>query len=200
MEIVTGVILGISTLLFVGPVFFYLIESTLLYGKKAGIISATAIIIGDIIYVILILKGFSTYFNDTTFQKWFAVFGGIILLTLGFSYIFKPKKIEQKQWILRNKDFLSIGIKAFLLNFANPFVALVWVGFLTYNQSKFNSQIAISISLAATLSIIFLTDILKVFLASTIKKTLQPKSFKKTQKVLGFLLIVFALRLFFTVI
>lgn len=200
MEIVTGVLLGLSTLLFVGPVFFYLIESTLFYGKKAGIVVAIGIILGDIIYVILIMKGFSSFFNDVTFQKWFAILGGILLLTLGLSYIFKPKKNDPSQWNLNNKDFLSIGIKAFLLNFANPFVALVWVGFLTYNQSKFNSQIAISISLTATLFIILLTDILKVFLASGIKKTMSPIKFKKIQKVIGGLLILFALRVLYVAI
>ena len=49
MAILTGILLGLGTMLFVGPVFFYLLKSTLESGFKAGIAVALGIILGDVI-------------------------------------------------------------------------------------------------------------------------------------------------------
>jgi threonine/homoserine/homoserine lactone efflux protein len=200
MEIVIGILLGLSTLIFIGPVFFYLIENTISHGTKAGIIVALGIIFGDLLYVLLTLKGLGHFFESPVHQRILALAGGVLLTILGVSYILKPKVMGRSTWKLNKKGLFAIGFKSFLLNFANPFVVLVWIGFLTYNQATFNSQQAISISLGTTLLVIFITDLLKVFLARRIKKLIQPKQFKSLQKVFGFLLLLFAIRLFYAVL
>ena len=78
MEIITGILLGLSTLLFIGPVFFYLVKSTLEEGIYAGISVALGIILGDIIYVFLIVKEFSDFLNEPQYQKWFALFWRLV--------------------------------------------------------------------------------------------------------------------------
>ncbi len=61
MPIVTGVLLGLSTLLFVGPVFFYLLKSSMENGVKSGVAVAVGIILGDIICVLLAIYGIGDY-------------------------------------------------------------------------------------------------------------------------------------------
>lgn len=200
MEIVTGTILGLSTLLFIGPVFFYLIESSVSYGTRAGISAAIGIIIGDILYVILSLKGLRPVLESPSNQKWIAIIGGSLVVIIGLRYIFKPKSKPSAHLHLNKKGLLSISIKAFLLNFINPFVLAVWIGFITYNQAKFDTQYAVTVSLTTTLLVIFLTDIVKVLLATKIKKAIIPKYFTIIQKVIGLLLLIFALKLFYIAI
>jgi threonine/homoserine/homoserine lactone efflux protein len=49
MELITGILLGLSTLLFIGPVFFYLVKTTLEGGIWAGVSVAIDVVIGDVI-------------------------------------------------------------------------------------------------------------------------------------------------------
>ena len=165
MDVSTGILLGLSTLLFIGPVFFYLVKSTLEQGLKAGISVAIGIIIGDIIYVFLIVEGLSDFLNNDLYKKWFALFGGILLLFLGLKYIFKP---TSRTRFVKNISATSLGkyfVNGFLLNFVNPFVIAVWIGFYSINQSRLESKSAIILSLIITLLVIFVTDCLKVVFA-----------------------------------
>ena len=103
MEITTGIFLGLSTLLFIGPVFFYLMKSTLEHGIFAGISVATGIIIDNIIYVFLIAEGLSVFMKNYQLQKWFALSGVILLILLGFNYISKQKSSKRiKEKFSRN--------------------------------------------------------------------------------------------------
>jgi len=62
--IISGILLGLSTLLFLGPVLFYLLKSSMESGFKAGVAVASGIILGDIICVILVLSGGKIYYRE----------------------------------------------------------------------------------------------------------------------------------------
>ncbi|MFT5078934.1 MAG: threonine/homoserine/homoserine lactone efflux protein, partial [Patiriisocius sp.] len=94
MEIITGFLLGLSTLVFIGAVFFYLIKTAIVSGKKAGVAVASGIIIGDILYVVLLLFGFSEVFENEVFVRWFAFFGGTLLVMIGIRYLIKKRDIS----------------------------------------------------------------------------------------------------------
>ncbi len=200
MEIITGLLLGLSTLLFMGAVFFYLIKTTIVSGKNAGAAVATGIILGDIIYVILLLQGFSEILKNESLIKWFALIGGILLLTIGISYLLKKKHISED----KNVATVSLWIhftKGFVLNFINPFVAAVWIAFLAINESQFVDQSAVVSSLTITLLIIYITDLLKVFFAEKLRRFLTPSILKKAYRFMGIIMVLFGLKLcyhFFT--
>jgi threonine/homoserine/homoserine lactone efflux protein len=196
MEIVTGIVLGLSTLLFMGPVFFYLIKSTLAYGKRAGFAIALGIIIGDIIYVLLALKGFGFYFSTSEVKNWVAIIGGIILLLMGLKYLLSPKTSSELKIKNISTSFLGFLIKGFSINFLNPFVITVWLLFLSINTSKFSSESQIIVSLIATLGVILLTDCLKVIFAHKIKSYIQKNTLKIAFRITGIIFIGFAIRLF----
>jgi threonine/homoserine/homoserine lactone efflux protein len=87
MEVFLGIALGLSTLLFVGPVFFYLIKSSLEHSVKAGIMAALGIVCGDAIYAGLLYKGFLPLLQDSKHQYWMAIIGATVLLILGILYL-----------------------------------------------------------------------------------------------------------------
>lgn len=195
MSVLTGLLLGLGTLAFIGPVLFYLIKATFDDGKKAGIAVAIGIIIGDIIYAIISYYGAGEILLDKDFNKWVSFVGGLILLGIGVKYIIYP--ISKRKKITNSSlSIFGHGVKGFLINFVNPFVFVVWVGFVSLNQAKFDS-INVKISLATTLGTIFLTDILKVFLAHKIRGWLKEKYLKKFFIFSGLLMIVFSIRLFY---
>ena len=197
MSILSGFLFGLSTLLFIGPVFFYLLKSSIESGLKAGIAVATGIIVGDIICVLLAIYGFGDYFETPIVQKFFAGIGGILLLAFGLNYFFKPSinlKVEGK---FTSKKIMVYFINGFLINFINPFVFAVWFGFYTVNKAKLENENSIIISMTVTLIVIFSTDLLKAFFAKKITNYIKPSKLKIIFKAFGVIMIGFAIRLFF---
>ena len=194
MAILIGILLGLSTLLFIGPVFFYLLKSTLEYNIKAGIAVAIGIIVGDIICVILALKGVGSFFEIQENKQWLALVGGLLLLIIGLKYIFNPK-IKNKSKSFKSKSLLKYGINGFLINFVNPFVFAVWIGFLSINQSKLDDKSSIVVSLVFTLITIFITDCLKAVYASKLKRFISSKKLQITFKIFGVIMVLFSIRL-----
>lgn len=198
MEIITGILLGLSTLLFIGPVFFYLLKSSLESGFKAGISVAVGIILGDIIYVVLVFKGIGGFLQEEENSKWMALAGGLLLIGMGIKYLFNPSTKTEIAERLNSKSLWVYGLNGFLINFINPFVFGVWVVFLTINQSKYGNESSILISMSIILTVIFITDLLKAFFAYKLKNLMNPSRLRTVYKIFGVIMVLFGSRLIIT--
>ena len=198
MPILTGIFLGLTTLLFIGPVFFYLLKSSIESGFRAGLAVAIGIIVGDIICVLLAIYGFGNFFESPESQKWFAGIGGIILLFFGLRYFFKPSVANSKSKSNSSRSFIVYGMNGFLINFVNPFVFAVWFGFYTFNTSKFTDENNVFVSLSITLLVIFTTDVLKAYFANKLIPYLTCKRLLVLFKIFGIIMIGFSFRLIVT--
>ena len=196
MSILTGILLGLSTLLFIGPVLFYLLKSSIESGFKAGFAVALGIIVGDIICVFLALFGAKYFFENETNQMWLALIGGVILLLIGLKYVLKPDLNIEVDKKMSSKSLLLYFTNGFLINFVNPFVFAVWLGFVSFNQSKYG-EVETLISLIITLVVIFSTDLLKAFYAQKVLIIIKPKRLKLIFKVFGIIMMLFAFRLLY---
>lgn len=194
MHILTGILLGLSTLLFIGPVLFYLLKSSIESGFKAGIAVAIGIIVGDVICVFLALFGAKYFFENETNQMWLALAGGILLSIIGLKYIIKPDLNIENGKKMSNKSLLLYFTNGFLINFVNPFVFAVWLGFVSYNQSKYGDNETI-VSLIITLAVILSTDLLKAFYSQKILSLIRPERLRVIFKVFGVVMLLFAMRL-----
>ncbi len=197
MAILTGILLGLSTLLFIGPVFFYLLKISIESGTKAGFSVALGIIVGDIICVLLAVYGFGSFFEQPEIQKTFAGIGGLLLFFFGVKYVLKPQISTIHTDKIKGNTLFKYFINGFLINFINPFVFAVWFGFYTLNTSKFETETEVIISLIITLGVIFSTDILKAIFAHKLSKFIKPEKLKTVFKVFGAIMIAFSIRLFF---
>ena len=191
-----GFILGLGTIIFIGPVFFYLLKTTLEKGTQHGIIVALGIIVSDIVCAAICASGASSYLKDNANQFWLAIIGGIILLALGLKYIVKPTtKTDSNKTLASNK--LAVFTQGFLVNFVNPFVFMVWIGFLVYGESQTTNSLSLLLFVLAILLGIFTTDLIKVLLSSKIRGYLKPQNMLIIHRTIGVILILFSLRLFF---
>jgi threonine/homoserine/homoserine lactone efflux protein len=195
MEIYTGILLGLSTLLFIGPVFFYLVKSTLEHGLKAGISVALGVMIGDIIYVFMVVEGLSKFLNDPQHKKWLAVGGGVVLIFLGLKAIVKPTQRIHPEGKFLASSYGIFALNGFLLNFINPFVIAVWIGFLVINEDRFQNESSVMLSLGVTLAVIFVTDCLKVVFANKLKPFITKERLKLVYKIFGTVMVLFGIRL-----
>jgi threonine/homoserine/homoserine lactone efflux protein len=194
MALFTGLLLGLGTLLFIGPVFFYLIKSTLESGFKAGIFVALGIILGDILCLLIALYGSNEFMTRPTFVLWASIIGGSLLLFMGLKYVLKPNLDTTVKGRLQRSSLLVYGINGFLINFVNPFVFAVWFGFVSYTKALYDNGTAV-FSLVITLSVIFSTDVLKALFAERISWLIEPQKLKNIFRVFGALMICFSIRL-----
>lgn len=196
MYIVTGLLFGLTTILFIGPVLFYMISSSISGGKRAGIAVASGILAGDIICVLAAIWGGQQLFNTPSFQWWIAFLGGLLLLIFGVKYLFFSKKEDTFMSVKKLNSWWLYFFNGFAINFFNPFVFVVWFSFATYNRSIF-TEIETIISLSITLFVVFATDVLKSHFSEILGKYMKSERLVKLYRIFGLLMLVFALRLLF---
>ncbi|MBP9887860.1 MAG: LysE family transporter [Leptospiraceae bacterium] len=193
MEFLQGYLLGLSMIVFIGPVFFLLIRISLEFGTSAGVWVAIGIIISDILCVILSFLGVNTFFASNS-KFYLTLLGGILLILLGLKYLIKPSNLIQT----KNKQhlhYLSCFVKGFLVNFVNPFVFFVWIGVVTYAKDNKVLNEHLEVYFLGVLLGIFSTDLLKVFTSRQIKTFLRPTVLRNLYLVSGLVLVGFGLRL-----
>ena len=125
-----------------------------------------------------------------------ALIGGIILLAIGLTYLIKPKAKKGNIDKYTSKSLLMYGLYGFLINFVNPFVFVVWIGFAYLAASKFGNNTSIIITLCTALAVIFVTDSLKAYYAEKLSSLVKPAFLEKLFRVFGILMILFSFRLF----
>ncbi|MCB0480977.1 MAG: LysE family transporter [Flavobacteriales bacterium] len=194
MPFLEGFIIGLGTLVFIGPVFFTLIQASLQFGWKAGMSVALGVISGDLLCVILYLYGLDQFLKNPLFLNSFAIIGGLFLISLGLKHIIRPALMLEVQ-LAKQMDLATSFIKGFAINFINPFVFMVWAGIVLLAKTKFENPTDSFVFLGACLLAIFLTDSLKSVFAFQIKNILSPIIIKTTFRLIGILMIGFGLRL-----
>ncbi|WP_299212181.1 LysE family transporter [uncultured Aquimarina sp.] len=198
MSFIEGFGIGLAMIIFVGPVFFLLLNSSFQYGIKAGVSVAFGIIVSDIICVVLCYYGLSSFMTATQNQFWIGIIGSCILFVLGINYLFK-KAIITKDLSVVSKKWSTFFIKGFSVNFFNPFVFVVWIGVFKYGQQKYENTTSILVFLIAVLVGVLTTDLLKVFLSEKLKKFISEYRLSVFFKVTGVVLLIFSFRLAYLV-
>ena len=200
MAFLEGFGIGLGMIVFIGPVFFTLIQSTLQYGIWPGMMLAWGIFISDVVCVALCSFGAIPFFKNPDNQFWLAIMGSAILFGLGLKYLLKPSINITNQITFNSKHYTAFFTKGFLVNFVNPFVFLVWIGVIGYGRGKFGFTNNLAVFLVASLLAILITDSLKVIFADRIKVLIQPKNLLWAYRVIGVLLIGFGVRMLWFVI
>ncbi len=201
MQLLEGFGLGIATVIFIGPVFFLVLQTSLQFGIRSGIAVVFGIISSDIVCACLCYFGLASIFIYGQAKFLVGISGTLILLLTGFFYLFKktePKILNQT--ICGLTSYWHFFAKGFGINFFNPFVFAVWIGIFEYGNSIVATQGALIWFLIAVLFGILLTDLCKVFFAHYIRKWLSDHWIKNLYKGVGILLIIFAIRLFYSTV
>ncbi|MDC1395136.1 LysE family translocator [Bacteroidia bacterium] len=189
-----GFILGLGTIALIGPVFFTLIKNAVQYGRNAGIWTALGIIVSDIIVFLICFFGTSSILEQIKSEPIVKFAGAAILLAMGLKFIVRPVLFDTQTVETSKKDYLGYFTQGFLVNGVNPFVFIVWIGFITIGRNNYQTT-DLYIFLISILLGIFAIDLLKSILADKIKPFLNPKSLKLSYKIIGLILIGFSIRL-----
>ncbi len=193
MCLINGFFIGLGMIIFVGPVFFTLLQAAFQFGFKSGWAVAWGIIISDVLCVILSEMGFRAFFESAQNQFYIGIAGGFLLLGMGLNYLLNPKLAAKTEISLTAMDYAGFFTKGFLVNFVNPFVFLVWISVIGQASSNGYKGQELYLFLLAALLGIFLTDSLKAYFAHKIKGWMNADRLKILYKVVGSLLCIFGM-------
>ncbi len=193
MALLQGYLVGLGMVIFVGPVFFSLLQNTLERGRLAGIMVALGIIISDVVAVGLCMAGTIAFLQNDSYTVYVSLLGAAILFAIGLRYIFKPSLSTEGS--TKYLGLFGAFGSGFLVNFVNPFVFGVWLTVINIGGTTHGFQDGLYWYLGGSLLGILTTDLLKVFLAGYIKPLMQPRRLAIAFRVIGIVLVGFGVRL-----
>ena len=180
----------ISILLF-GPAFFKLVHTSIQDGFNKGVILASGVFLSDLLVAVLCILGVADFMQVPAFQKLYSLFAAIALTLLGLKYFRHQYKAFLQSYSARVPPSKSL-FKGFWLNLINPFTFILWFNVMASISKEYiaepNYKMLLGVNLISILLVLFMMDVLKVFLSQLIGKKLNARIFFSINKYFGLLL------------
>lgn len=182
---VQGIFLGLVLMLSTGPSFFYLIKVGIEEGFRKAFAFAFGIFISDVFLLTLIFIGLQPLFKNEIFNQIFSLSSGLIIIVFGLSMLLKKKVTKTEIELNPSKELpiLAYVLKGMGINLFNPFTLVMWVGVLGAVSPPTKSDFMQFVT--GILSVIFLADVTKAYLAKLIGKVLTESAIVIINKILG---------------
>jgi threonine/homoserine/homoserine lactone efflux protein len=196
-DILSGIPWGIFLSFMIGPVFFILLETSIVKGFRAALVFDLGVVLADIIFITIAYLGSYRLITSIKDNAALFMFGGIVMLAYGvISYIglHKEKKVDTHKIdneIIR-KDYLGLFIKGFFLNIINIGVLGFWLAIIISVGPKLEMQMPRMLTFFATVIITYLlVDSVKIVLAKQLKSKMTPTNILKIKKGISIVLMIF---------
>lgn len=200
-DILSGIPWGIFLSFMIGPVFFILLETSIIKGFRAALVFDLGVVLGDIVFITIAYLGSYRLITSLKDNSALFMFGGILMLAYGvISYIslHKEKKVDTKKIdneIIR-KDYLGLFIKGFFLNIINIGVLGFWLAVIISVGPKLEMQNSRMLTFFTTVILSYLlVDCIKIVLAKQLKTKMTPRNILKIKKIISIVLMVFGVAL-----
>lgn len=196
-DILSGIPWGIFLSFMIGPVFFILLETSIVKGFRAALVFDLGVVLGDIIFIAIAYLGSFRLIQSLKDKPALFIFGGILMLAYGvISYIslHKEKKIDTKKIDneIIKKDYLGLFIKGFFLNVINIGVLGFWLAVIISVGPKLDMQTSRMMTFFSTVIITYLlVDCIKIVLAKQLQTKMTPTNILKIKKGISIVLMVF---------
>jgi threonine/homoserine/homoserine lactone efflux protein len=193
-DIQAAIPLGFFLSFMIGPVFFVLLETSVVKGFRAAISFDLGVVLADIIFIFLAY--FSSYqlLENLSNQPGLYIFGGTLLSLYGvivFSKKAQGDTLDTNHHAPLKSNYLQLFVKGFLLNFINVGVLVFWLGIIIVVGPNLDANPSRFLLFFGTLIIsYFLTDVVKILLAKRLKAYLTPLIILNIKKALGVLLLI----------
>ena len=196
-DILAGIPWGILLSFMIGPVFFILLETSIIKGFRAALVFDLGVILGDLFFIGIAYLGSYILIKSLKDDPALFIFGGVLMLTYGIISFIKLKKevkvntdIIDKEII--KKDYASLFIKGFLLNIINIGVLGFWLAIIISVGPKLEMQTSrmVTFFISVIGSYLFV-DCIKILLAKQLKTKLNPTNILKIKKGISIVMIVF---------
>jgi threonine/homoserine/homoserine lactone efflux protein len=201
--------IGFLLSIMIGPVFFVLLETSITKGFRAAASFDLGVLISDVLYVLIAvmfmeqIKGLDTGSNKILF----GFIGGIIFIIYGLFTFFKKSVINEKGPldleehesennfpVSMTRDYVMLGVKGFILNFANPLVIFYWISVASFANQFAPDKSSIGwvfLFVAIVLLTFFGVDVLKILAAKKLRPLVNQKLLTALNRVIGIVFCLF---------
>jgi len=200
-DIKNAILFGFFLSFMIGPVFFMLIQTSILKGARAAIMFNLGVIFGDIAFIVIAYLGSRHLLERIKDDPRLFFIGGLILVVYGLiTYFDKSNKKEVENTPIIEipviNNYLKLLFKGFFLNFINIGVLGFWLGLIVVIGPTLDMNPKhIFWYFTSIIISYFITDLGKIFLAKKLKKKLTAKVIYRIKKTMGILLIIFGVGL-----
>ena len=187
-DIQAAIPLGFFLAFMIGPVFFILLETSVIKGFKAAVAFDLGVVFSDILFILLAY--FSSYqlLENLRNQPGLYVFGGTLLAAYGTIVFFKKTKApyDRSTRSPEKTNYLELFIKGFFLNAINIGVLVFWIGLIIVVGPNLDGDPKRFLLFFSTLlTAYFTTDLLKIVLSKRLQKQLTPAIILNVKKAVG---------------
>ena len=191
-------LIGFFMAFMIGPVFFVLIQTSILKGSRAAIVFDLGVLLGDVSFILIAYYGSRSLLEKIKDDPRLFLIGGLVLIIYGLITYFdrenKKEAIESAKQIdvpIVKNNYIKLFLKGYFLNFINVGVLAFWLGtILVIGPSLKMNQNAIFTYFSVVIAGYFITDLGKIFLAKQLKNKMTPTVIYRVKKVMGIILIV----------
>ena len=197
-DILSAIPLGFFLSFMIGPVFFVLLETSVVKGFRAAISFDLGVVLADVVFITIAF--FSSYrlIQSIKDDPALFIFGGLVLLTYGIISFINNRKEARKTNIdeedpieLAKNNYFKLFLKGFFLNFINIGVLGFWLAILITIGPRLELKTSRMLTFFITLIVTyFVTDIFKILLAKQLRNKLNPKNILLIKKTISFVLII----------
>ncbi|WP_299016034.1 LysE family transporter [uncultured Polaribacter sp.] len=195
-------LIGFFMAFMIGPVFFMLIQTSILKGARAAIAFDLGVILGDVSFILIAYYGSRSLLEKIKDDPRLFFIGGLVLIVYGIiTYLDKQNKKDAlasakvPEVSLKN-NYVKLFFKGFFLNFINVGVLAFWLGtVLVIGPTLKMNQSAIFSYFGVIILGYFITDVCKILLAKQLKTKMTPLVIYRVKRIMGILLIVFGVLL-----
>ena len=198
-DILAGIPWGIFLSFMIGPVFFILLETSIIKGFRAALVFDLGVVLGDIVFIAIAYLGSYRLIQSLKDQPALFIFGGVLMFFYGIISFLQLKKEEKINTDIIDreivkKNYLSLFIKGFLLNIINIGVLGFWLAIIISVGPKLEMQTSrmITFFTSVVASYLFI-DCIKILLAKQLKTKLTPINILKIKKGISIVMMVFGM-------
>lgn len=201
--IIKGTGLGLIIAIMVGPVFFFILNTSIKRGFAPAAITAVGVLLSDLLFITLAYFGSSFLLYVNEHKDATGIIGGIVIGTFGAILFFKEAKVsaESLEFAESPHPKMLYLAKGFMLNSVNPSVLLFW--FVVASTIPVKEQFTPAdtfIFYATTLLTVLSTDLLKAYLANRLKSIITQKFLIWMNRIAGLMLVVYGASMIIRVI
>ncbi len=198
-DILSGIPWGIFLSFMIGPVFFILLETSIVKGFRAAFVFDLGVVTADIVFITIAYLGSYRLIQNLKDKPSLFIFGGILMLVYGiisFVNLKKEKKVNTDaidDEIIKT-NYRSLYLKGFFLNIINIGVLGFWMAIILSTGPKLDMETPRMITFLTTVIVSYLLiDSIKIVLAKQLKSKMTPTNILKIKKIISIVLMLFGI-------
>lgn len=196
--ILSAIGLGLMlSLVFIGPVFFLLIETSLSRGHRHALALDLGVITGDILLIAIAFYSSHDLLEIIDRHPSFYRITAFIILIYGLYMIMSKTRMhlagEEK---LIASNYFRTFLNGFLLNVINIGVVVFWIITVISIHTQYPDTGDFVIYMAVVLATFFSIDLLKIYLARLFHDKFSPALVNRIRAIVGSILLIFSIVIF----